>query len=906
MKYHKFALLLLFAVSIVNSQNKLEQTGREYANATDAEKIYVQLSGSAYDTNETIWFKAIVTNAFLNTPTTKSSVLHVELVDPLEQNIVDSKILKIENGIADGFFQLHSNYKQGKYILRAYTEWNKNFGTDYVFSSEVAIYKFIRSTQEPKPIRDVVFTKDLEKKTFSVSSEIFPSVLDSLHKGKSTVYIDWKGGSDSIEIKQRNDKGISIIQNIPSDVQLINYRLKTQNKTYSKSVVLDNEYGSLQFFPEGGSLVNGLESVLGIKYLDYRGKGAKVEGVIVDDTDAEVVHFESNILGMGKVAFLPEKGKTYYGKLTTKNGNTFKYELPKANSNGVALRIHKAELYSVLSLRSTINSTDSVFLKVYHRGKDMFLLKGKLKGGDFFHRLKSKDLPHGIIGVTVYDKNFKPICERHYFNNIPKENLEISVATNKTEFVPRDSVKVSITTKRNGVPVPASVSTMAIDADYFKDTNVDRSTIISYFLLQSDLRGEIENPSYYFKNTNNLKELDNLMLTQGWTNYKYDTPKQPRYIQPESGLEVSGTVGGVQNLKKRKKSKNSYAINMVMFGKPLEVYNQEIDSTGYFKFVMNDSYGAGKKFVIQPSDAQNKSKNFVVNVNQRKVLKVDYPLDKVIVPVDSIVEKKMVEKIKENIRKDPFLLPNTIALNEVEVSDYKLTPKRAEMSELHGLPDVVIDNKELLEKKKNWTGRLYSWLLFNYPKELRIDRVGRGGGFEIARVHGAGFTYVVIDGIPVQLNQYELIPNIPLEAVKSAEIIRNTATANRYFYDIFKCSKCSPPAFPAILAIYTYSGKGLYGAFPEKTNLLNDTAPQYSPKREFYAPEYTNPEKIDWNVPDIRTLLHWEPNIVTNLEGKAKTTFFNSDTSGKKIIICEGITSDGNVGYSEIMYDVLE
>ena len=81
-------------------------------------------------------------------------------------------------------------------------------------------------------------------------------------------------------------------------------------------------------------------------------------------------------------------------------------------------------------------------------------------------------------------------------------------------------------------------------------------------------------------------------------------------------------------------------------------------------------------------------------------------------------------------------------------------------------------------------------------------------------------------------------------------------------------------------------------------------APQYSPIREYYEPKYHETSKIDWNVPDRRTLLHWRPNIITNSDGQVKTSFFNGDRTGKMVLICEGITSNGKVGYSELFYEV--
>ncbi len=447
---------------------------------------------------------------------------------------------------------------------------------------------------------------------------------------------------------------------------------------------------------------------------------------------------------------------------------------------------------------------------------------------------------------------------------------------------------------------------MAVDSCYFYGTNLERNTIVSYFLLQSDIKGTVENPSYYFENTKNLNELDYLMLTQGWTNYKYKEKKKPKLFNAQKGLEIKGNVDDFQRVSKRNiTKKNNYELNMVLMGDPLEVYTLETDSTGYFRSVLADSYGLGRKFLIQPSDASNKIGNLKININKYEVPEIAYELEKIIVPVDSVIEKKMTQKMQEDIKLDPFLLPNTIALDEVVVSDYKITPERAEMVALHGIPDVVIDNKELVNKQKNWTNNLYRWLLFNYPKEIKVERIRNGLGFEIAYVNGAEWTYVVIDGIPVHERDYHLIGNIPVRAVKSAEIITNTA--NKYHSQVFDCYPiCPPPPFPAILAIYSYSGRGLFGAFPKfkSTNLINDMAPQFTPIREYYVPEYHEPSKIEWSIPDRRTLLHWKPKIVTNSNGLAKTSFFNGDLTGKMVLICEGITSNGKVGYSELFYEV--
>lgn len=890
-----------------HAQHALDKN--ESTNRVNAEKIYLQLTGTSFNTSETIWFKAIVTDALNHLPTTKSGVLHVELIDPLENRIVDENLLKISGGVSHGFFQLHSKYREGKYIIRAYTEWNKNFGSDFISSVPIYVYQLQQKEKKPDPITDIVFTKELNSNSFSLSSNITVGELDSLHTGDAQLYVSWKNGKDSIPITpKKSEPTVKVQHKVPLDVPILQYRLRTKNETYAKSIVLNEEYGSLQFFPEGGSLVEGLQSVVGFKYLDYKGKGAKIYGTIKDENNVVVTEFKSNALGMGKFTLIPEAGKRYYGVLTTKYGNSFEYELPRAKKMGHVLRFVHKGANKELRIWNKEKNRDSLFIRFFHRGENLFLLKGRFKNGAFLFRFNDEDVPRGVIGLTVFDKHFKPIAERHFFNERKEENMDLKVEIGNDIYFARDSVQVSISSKLDGLPVQASISVMAVDSSYFYGTNIDRNHIVSYFLLQSDIKGKVENPSHYFQDNKNLADLDYLMLTQGWTNYKYKERKPTEFVDPEIGLEVNGNVEDRQNYRTDTEIRNTtYDLNMLVMEDAVAIYTTETDRKGNFSFLLEDSYGLGSKFAIQPSDASNKRGDLKVNITEYQIPDIEYRVEDIIVPVDSVIEKRITKKIEEDIRLDPFLLPNTIALDEVEVTDYKLTPERAEMIELHGMPDLVISGEEMVKKQKNWTRNLYRWLLFNHPNDIRVGRVGNSGGFELAYVHGAEFTYVVIDGIPVHLDDYRLIGTVPVSAVESVEIIRNTNTANTYFTEVFPCAPiCPPPSFPAIIAIYTYAGKGLYGTFSKtkKTNLLIDTAPQFTPIREFYVPEYHEPSKIDWDVPDRRTLLHWKPDIITNREGKAETTFFNSDLTGKMVIICEGISTTGKVGYAQIVYRV--
>ena len=56
--------------------------------------------------------------------------------------------------------------------------------------------------------------------------------------------------------------------------------------------------------------------------------------------------------------------------------------------------------------------------------------------------------------------------------------------------------------------------------------------------------------------------------------------------------------------------------------------------------------------------------------------------------------------------------------------------------------------------------------------------------------------------------------------------------------------------------------------------------------------------------PDLRSVVHWQPEIKTNSLGKATTTFYNGDLTGEMLIVVEILSENGEIGYQELVYEV--
>jgi len=73
--------------------------------------------------------------------------------------------------------------------------------------------------------------------------------------------------------------------------------------------------------------------------------------------------------------------------------------------------------------------------------------------------------------------------------------------------------------------------------------------------------------------------------------------------------------------------------------------------------------------------------------------------------------------------------------------------------------------------------------------------------------------------------------------------------------------------------------------------------------KAFYTPKYTLPKK-DSDTADLRSTIYWNPNIVTDKDGKATATFYNNDTKGAYRVVIEGIDDDGKLGRQVYRYQV--
>lgn len=153
MKGFIFLGITLFLLNQAFSQPTLTQEEKNNLRLLQ-EKVYVQTDKPYYFPRETMWLKAYVQNFYPALKDSLSKLLYVELIAS-DHSIVELLNLKIEGGVATGSIKLPESIKPGEYVLRAYTNWMRNYGDSYIFYKPIAVFNYsenIDPADDPKKI----------------------------------------------------------------------------------------------------------------------------------------------------------------------------------------------------------------------------------------------------------------------------------------------------------------------------------------------------------------------------------------------------------------------------------------------------------------------------------------------------------------------------------------------------------------------------------------------------------------------------------------------------------------------------------------------------------------------------------------------------------------------------------
>ncbi|GAA4037860.1 Plug domain-containing protein [Hymenobacter glaciei] len=642
----------------------------------------------------------------------------------------------------------------------------------------------------------------------------------------------------------------------------------------------------LQFFPEGGSLVDGIESEVAFRAVDSQGHGAEAQGVVLDGQGRELTQFRSRHLGMGTFRLAPAPGQHYRAVVAGPGSVRTEYALPASQPTGYALRVSETETDFLVTIRRHAAPgaapAGPAMLLAQVRGQVSFAVAVPGAGAaPVAVRLPKAKFQPGLAHLTLFDEKGTAECERLVFVPNPP-GVRLTLTPNKTAYGPREAVQLRLkATDATGQPIAGQFS-VAVSAASVAD---DGPTIVSHLLLSSDLSGPVEAPGYYFREpqTPEIRQaLNDLLLTQGWRRFVWkellaNTLAKPEFL-PEQALTVSGQV---------LTAARQPAVRTVAYlqTNPARQAEMPADASGRFRFRGLDGLDTTQVMVrAQPLKGE---RELLIRVLGPPPIGAMLSAALLTSPAGSSALAAYVHASQQQHTAEKSLAHSTIALSTVKVLGNR-TKTDDGIARPYSLGNAKVLQVGELAKNGN------SQTVADYLQGRLAGVTVSGGHVNIRNIMSMGGNAAknnflvealyLIDGTVVSASDFAAFP---ISDTESIDVMTQNGAG------LFGTQGAG-----GVIAVHSRKVGLVYDTDPKdafaaaRTGLLSMQVPGYYRAREFYAPRYE--AAASTALPDPRfTTLYWAPMVQTDATGQAQLSFYTSDAVGRFRVVGEGLGTQG-------------
>ncbi len=827
------------------------------------QKIYIQTDKPYYLSGDDLYGKIYLVNESSSAfNIIRSKKIYVELIN--EENTVVEKT--IVNGLYSSLnfnFHLQDSIPDGNYVLRAYTSWMIGFGNkENIFSSYIHVYNEANHFLYGISYRDSTLSSiDIQlKDTLTGLYTNRPLYYQLMYKNKLIEKADVvtnRQGVFSVKVSQ-------IEKENRADATI---RIKTGN--YEKLLYLPSFHNDIdvQFLPEGGNLVNGVENNVAFKAIDKYGHGADVHGYVKNSSGVIVCNFSSTHMGMGTFQFIPGSGLSYTAYLQLAEGEETSYPFIATNSYAYQLSVinrSKNELSIRVALGDSLYSKNKVtYLVASSHSSVWFTSRGT---GMYELNVPLNNFPEGIAQLTLFDSASQPVSERLIYVHHP--SATVVVTTDKVNYGQREEVKLLMKTADiAGKPLKGMYSISVTD-DHVIKHNENDDNIKTHLLLSPYLKGYIEEPGYYFKSDDieTSENLDLVMLTHGWSRYTWRDIEDNARINSEKNDSSLSITGRLTN------SKNApavhYTVTLMSKSDNAFVGTDITNDQGKFHFT-GIYYTDSTSFIMQIKNPKGLNEDVNVSIDDPH-----FPLthvDRYFVPEESnpgvvngidfymrFMYDSLLNKEKARLLKEVFITSTRKKVNYDE-------SKRVSPASFIITPDFIekYGNLNLID------------VLYSVPGATIFD-----GHLSFFGRNNYGLTdpLIIVDGVEnssgLAINAYD---------IDFIEVLRGGEAA---IYGVRGGN--------GVVLINTKSGKNYHSGFKQK-GIKSFYTPGYHVEKEFYSPKYETDESRQSKTKDKRTTIYWNGHITTDDRGLTTISFYTGGMPSTYTVTIEGIAENGEV-----------
>ena len=867
------------------------------------EKLYLVTDKPFYSAGDTIYFRAFLVNSIYFNRTTDTKFINVELIDAMGNVVSRMRVMGSEGRFYNAM-PLSARMTAGKYTLRAYSKWQTNFDKELIYSRQIEIGNYIDDAVRT----NVRYEFDGSGKVVA-SVEVTNSRYNPIpdNRVEYTLSID---GRTTRHITRTDNNGYFRFSFRPSKsmTDCIRMNINANGRKLDRTLQLPSfeEDFSAKFMPEGGNLIANIEQIIAFKAVGVDGHAVDVSGVIKNQMGAEVCRIQSQHDGMGKFPLTAKVGESYIAVLTTKSGVSRTFTLPAANPSGCVIRLvpdanNRMVLYVATSSDYPRQQLTAI---VQSRGIVNYVAEDlSLPLGIPLEKLRS-----GVAQISIVDKiSRKMVAQRLFF--VRGKVARADIVSSVKKFSPREKVWLDFTVRNSaGDVVKGDFVVSVTDAELLKESK-NADNIHSYMLLNSELKGHIENPTYYFEADDALhnEHLDLVMLTHGWRRYSINSILAGKKPVLKHNFEKEQHISG--GIKNNSAGKNRSTSVMIFRNRTEFLGIHDLNTANRFFITGVDSPDTAT-YILQ---AFNRNGN-----SDRVHIKVDpyvYPKAPII-PREVVDKSKVAASLTEEYMmrsKHTYFEDGGMPIVDIEaieiiakrIQNYDYSSSLNDFNTVSGdmtrfvsIFDAlqrfrqleVVGNEVFLASSKR-SGSMVKATQESSSAGGSGDGEGdAGGGSDITDIEIDMGSDDRIDQMPAVYINGQLMDMGVIDAYPMSEVISVS------YLDKFEsmAAGMSSETGAIIIHVKDINARERYIS----NSKVEVMVPGYAPPVEFYSPDYS--VQNDTSKRDNRTTIAWVPSLQTNSMGDASISFWTADRQTDYRVVIEGITADGELLHSEM------
>ena len=615
----------------------------------------------------------------------------------------------------------------------------------------------------------------------------------------------------------------------------------------------------IDFYPEGGTLVNGLLTTVGVTVLNQYGYPAGCSAVVTNGEDEVIAEVTVDTTGIGSFDFVPQPGESYF---FTPSATGQRYPIPPASSGGFNLRVSAAggQAVSILLRGRTAEGGSQErggFILIQSGGNIMFTRELPSWTGEYEIRVPASRMAGGMNNIAAFDENGKCIAERYFF--MPEdggESLQLSYdehAGRRTKiYLEAGDPQSRISTDElitGSISVSASVTADKI------------MTASEYLLLGSQFRHLSDSPNLqdiFPWLTPGARNIFLLGIKSEWINWDRIAAgpcAPPLFPEEVNGRYLVASLAGPPV----SSAERELTAFLVGWGRRQSFQYSKSDTARRFIFFLERKHETDE-IIIKAGDTGNYhplklesrfSDRYLTNLFRPDTT----PMPAMMKELDKMAARYQVRKI--------------YGITDTPAAD---TTKRDKDHgwRFYGIPDqeLILDNYISLSSMRE--------IFFELVKRMTVRSDRQDGKPVIWDPVLKRSPALFIDLVPVE--DAETILGLDPAHVKQIDII----TGDYLFGEI---------VFPGILNVVTRNGNFTETRLPAR--FLRTSYTMADPPSGFVAPGHSS--EGDSRIPDFRNTIFWDGKLKRDSAGRFSAELWSSDDSQNCDITVNLIDKSGKI-----------